>query len=169
MIQKLNGHITQGQVMEIKRAILEQYSLYRQHEKTPAFKRLFAQEYGSQKRQHTVSWCIASAFPSGSDVVSGLTISRLPYGRGHHQPELSSESIVVHILNGKNSSNLKYLEKYYSHNANDFSSKQLYCYLRLITNINKLNCVELCLPNENGEIIKRELLISRNDITLVSA
>lgn len=99
MIEQLDGHITEWQIESVVEIIRNQYQEYLNLTGSPAFTRIFAEEYAPHKRQHGVSWAISSAFPSGTMVANSLQVERLLYGKGHTRPILKNDTIELHILN----------------------------------------------------------------------
>ena len=97
MIEFLRKHISDNEIREILKRIVDQYSKYKCLTNAPEFQNLFSEEYAPHKKQHGISWAISSAFPSGIMVANRLAVRRLKYGRGHTRPELFAQNIKLHI------------------------------------------------------------------------
>lgn len=158
MIQQLEGHITQEQIDTIVEIIIEQYKRYQRLVNSSQFLEIFAEEYAPHKRQHSISWAISSAFPSGTIIGDDLQVELLKYGRGHTRPILVNEQVELHILNRTTHFNASYLLERYSYNANGFLNDKLYCFIRFDVENRQLTNLTLCLPYENGVLIEETLL-----------
>lgn len=169
MIELLENHISNKEIQEILGIITRQYGNYRRLINLPEFQNLFAEEYAPHKKQHGISWAISSAFPSNSRIANRLTVRRLKYGRGHTRPELSARDIKLHILNESTDFNASYLKECYALNGNGFTGIQLYCFIQFSVHHNRLIEVALCLPNENGSIIAKEILINKSTLMRIAA
>ncbi len=167
MIEQLINHIDQDTINQIVAMISGQYRSYLRLTNSPEFTRLFSEEYAPHKRQHSISWAISSAFPSGSHV-GALVVSRLEYGRGHTRPVLCNEHIEVHVLNSSTHFDAKYLNDRYSYNADGFSREKLFCYIKFLVEHRRLKKVELCLPDEHGIVVHSELLLGTEQLKLVA-
>lgn len=169
MIKELEGHISDREIQAIVSIIKVQYQRYLSFMDSYQMQRLFRDEYAPHKKQHTVSWAISSAFPSGSNVLPGFNISCLRYGKGHTRPELSNSRVLLHILNQSTDFDADYLKHYYQINTNIDHQEQVYCFIRFRARKNMLKSVELCLPAQNGTIIKAEMLLSTQELELFTA
>lgn len=169
MVSKLRGHITEHTIEEVKNIIKFQYKQYLLLVNSPQFQQLFLAEYAPHKNQNSVSWAISSGFPSGSCVDKILWVDCLKYGKGHTRPELRNKNIVMHILNSTTHFNADYLKEYYAMNDNFYQNEQLYCYIRFTVRAQKLQLVELCVPDSNGTVVEREILIRLPELILLSA
>lgn len=169
MIVQLNGHISNHNIESIKNVIKAQYQKYLTLVNSPQFKQLFLEEYAPHKKQHSVSWAISSGFPSGSVVDGVLQVGCLRYGKGHTRPELKNERIVLHVLNKTTHFDADYLKDYYAMNDNGFQNEQLYCFVKFSVNNRRLQSVELCLPDKDGNIIEKETLIGLPELKLMVA
>lgn len=98
MIRELENHLTQAQVDGIKEIIITQYRRYQRLTNSPEFQNLFLKEYAPHKKQHSVSWAIASGFPSGRETVEGLQNLCLKYSGGHTRPMLQNEHTCLKIM-----------------------------------------------------------------------
>lgn len=164
MIHQLEGHITDRQINSILEIILEQYREYLRLTGTREFNRIFANEYAPHKRQHSVSWAISSAFPSNTIVADNLQVTLLKYGKGHTRPVLNNDIIELMILNNTTHFDANYLQERYIYNSNQFTNDKLFAYVRFCVENKRLVDVRLCLPDENGNVIAEEILISRTAI-----
>ena len=169
MIKELEGHISDQEIQAIVSIIKAQYRRYLSFMDSNQMQRLFRYEYAPHKRQHTVSWAISSAFPSGSNVLPGFQISCLKYGKGHTRPELTNNRVLLHILNQSTDFDAAYLKHYYQINTNIAEQEQVYCFIRFSVRKNMLKSVELCLPAQNGTIAKTETLLSTQELELLTA
>lgn len=169
MIEQLIGHITQEQIDAIVNTIMEQYRKYLRLINSNDFLNIFAEEYKPHKGQHSVSWAISSAFPSNMFLRDDLKIDCLRYGKGHARPELSNPTIVLHILNKTTHFQADYLKQYYQKNKDGFINSQLYCFFKFSVENRRLKKISLCLPNENGAIIKEEMLLNEQAIIRLAA
>lgn len=167
MIDLIASHIEQATIDQMVNRISEQYRAFLRLTSSPEFTHLFSEEYAPHKKQHSISWAIASAFPSESHI-GGLTVSRLKYGRGHVRPALSNDRIEIHILNSSTHFDAQYLQERYAYNANNFSGKKLFCYIKFSVEKQRLKNVELCLPDEHGTVIYSEVLLSTEELKLVA-
>lgn len=156
MIAELNGRITQQQIDDIANAIRRKYLQYLDYTNSPMFNSLFLQEYAPTKNTHSISWAISSAFPSGN-VFSGLNVRHLDYGWFNNaRPELYNNSAIFHILASTVKFDSKYLKEYYAMN-HDFTKEIIYFYF-YYTIVDNHITIEICLPDENGNVIKREVV-----------
>lgn len=169
MIELLRDHISNEEIQEILRIITCQYGNYKRLINSPEFQDLFAEEYAPHKKQHGISWAISSAFPSNSRIANRLTVHRLEYGRGHTRPELFAQNIKLHILNKSTDFDASYLKECYALNSNGFTGIQLYCFIQFNIQHNQLVEVALCLPNENGRIVAKEILIDKPALMEIAA
>ena len=169
MIQRLEGHIAQWQIDMIVDRIRNQYQEYLNLTGSPAFARIFAEEYAPHKRQHGVSWAISSAFPSNTTVADSLQVERLLYGRGHTRPVLKNDRIELHILNKTTHFDADYLKERYKYNSNGFTGAKLFAYIKFSVENRKLVSVSLCLPDENGKVIEEVSLLSRDFLRKMAA
>lgn len=167
MIDLLANHIEQATIDQVVNKISEQYRSFLRLTNSPEFTNLFSKEYAPHKKQHSISWAISSAFPSGS-CVGELTVSRLKYGRGHTRPVLSSNRIEIHVLNSSTNFEAQYLRDRYVYNANNFSGEKLFCYIKFWAEQRRLKKIELCLPDERGAIVYCELLLNAEKLSLVA-
>lgn len=158
MIQQLEGHITENQINEIVRIIIDQYKKYCRLINCAQFLDIFSEEYAPHKENHSISWAISSAFPSESIVAENLQVKRLKYGRGHTRPALVNEHIELHILNYTVNRDSKYLKERYAYNKNNFLNNKLYCFIMFKVENKQLVNLTLCLPDENGIPIEETLL-----------
>jgi len=169
LIEFLRNHISNEEIQEILKIITHQYGNYRRLTNLPEFQNLFAEEYAPHKKQHGISWAISSAFPSNSKIANRLTVRRLEYGRGHTRPELFAHNIKLHILNKSTDFDANYLKECYALNGNGFTGGQLYCFIQFSVQHNQLIEVALCLPNENGRIVAKEILIDKPALMKIAA
>ena len=169
MIEQLEGHITEWQIESVVEIIRNQYQEYLDLINTPAFTRIFAEEYAPHKRQHGVSWAISSAFPSNTTVADSLQVERLLYGRGHTRPVLKNNTIELHILNKTTHFTADYLKARYQYNANGFTGTKLFTYIKFSVENKKLVSVSLCLPDENGDVIEEVSLLTRDVLRRMAA
>lgn len=167
MIEQLINHISQDTVNQIVTMISGQYRSYLRLINSTEFTKLFVEEYAPHNRQHGVSWAISSAFPSGSRV-GELSVSCLEYGKGHTRPVLSNNCIEIYVLNSSTHFDAQYLHDRYAYNADNFAAEKLFCYIRFEVDHRKLKKVELCLPDENGEVVCSELLLDAKELRLVA-
>jgi hypothetical protein len=168
MIDQLNGHITDEQLNDICNAIVEQYRRYRRFVNTPEHTRLFAEEYNSHRRQHQLSHAIVSAFRNGS-TITGFSVSCQKDGGGHTRPELKSPTLIMHIHSQGTEFRSNYLKQYYQYNSDGFSKDCLYAYILFEEKNNSLLTVTLCLPDETGKVVSKEVLLNQSRIiSLVS-
>ncbi len=167
MIKQLEKYINEKDIETIANVILNQYHNYVKTINTPEFNHLFSEEYASHKKQHSISWAIFSAFTI-INKIGKLDVNKLVYGRGHSHPILSDDNIEIHILSSQTDFDAQYLQKCYKYNINNFTKKKLFCYIKFTANYNRLLKVELCLPNENGEIVNSEVILSSNVLKLVA-
>ena len=164
MIAKLQGHLTQNTIDTIVNMIKIQYREYLLFTNTERFVSVFSNEYAPHKRQHSVSWAISSAFPSGSKIDDTLNVECLTYGKGHKRPMLRNKDIIIHILNKTTHFDAKYLKEFYLNNVNNFMGEVLYCYFKFSVSHNRLMQVSLCLPDENGIVVNEEVLLDEQSI-----
>lgn len=164
MIRELENHLTQAQVDGIKEIIVTQYRRYQRLTNSPEFQNLFLEEYRAHEKQHSISWAIASGFPSNRESVGGLQNICLKYSGGHTRPMLQNEHIVIHILNHTTHFDAQYLKTFYQMNSNHFTAEQLYCYFKFWVENKTLTKVMLCLPDETGKVVEKEVLLERNAI-----
>lgn len=169
MIKQLEGHITEQQIGTVVEIIRNRYQEYLNLTGSPAFTRIFAEEYAPHKRQHGVSWAISSAFPSGTMVANSLQVERLLYGKGHTRPILKNDTIELHILNKTTHFFADYLKERYKYNCNSFTGPKLFAYIKFSVESRKLVSVSLCLPDENGNIVEEESLITRDILRRMAA
>ena len=169
MIKQLEGHITEKQVELIVTIIEEQYRKYLRLVGSHDFKNIFADEYAPHKRQHGVSWAIASAFPSDTLIGDSLKVDRLLYGKGHTRPILSNDTVELHILNETTRFDADYLKQRYQYNDNGFSNTKLFAYIKFSVDHRKLMLVSLCLPDKDGNVFKEEILLSRDYLKRIAA
>ena len=167
MIKQLKGHLSEVALEKIKEAIIQQYKKYKEWMGSEAFRNLFDEEYAPHKRQFILSWAISSAFPSGVNVAD-LEVTLLKYGRGHKRPCLSNEKGEVYVLNDSTEFDSEYLKERYAWNGDDFSRVKLFCYIKFKATAKQLTEVELCLPDECGNVVAREVLITRAELKLVA-
>ena len=169
MIEFLRNHISDSEIREILKSIVNQYSKYKHLTNAPEFRNLFSEEYAPHKKQHGISWAISSAFPSGSIVANRLVVRKLKYGRGHTRPELFTQNIKRHILNKSTDFDASYLKECYALNGNNFTGVQLYCFIKFSIQHNQLVQVSLCLPDENGSIVAEEILVDKTALMQIAA
>lgn len=169
MIEQLKNHITEEQLAIVLTTIKEQYKKYLQLTGSSDFTSIFADEYAPHKRQHSVSWAISSAFPSGTSIGDSLKIERLLYGKGHTRPILFNDLIELHILNRTTHFNADYLKQRYEYNAADFSNQKLFAFIKFSVEHRKLVSVSLCLPDKNGNVVAEEPLLGREMLKLMAA
>lgn len=162
MINQLEGHITQEQIDCIVNIIKNRYEEYKELVNTEKFKKMFLEEYKSHNKQFSVSWTISSAFPSDTTVAGNLNITNYIYSKSFHRPLLSNTNIKIFILNETTHFHkAKYLQEFYRMNENNFSNNQLFCYLKFSVKKQELQNIILCLPNENGQVVKEEVLYNK--------
>ena len=169
MIEQLEGHIAEWQIEMVVEIIRNQYQEYLDLINTPAFTRIFAEEYAPHKRQHGVSWAISSAFPSNTTVANSLQVERLLYGKGHTRPVLKNDTIELHILNKTTHFTANYLKERYQNNANGFTGIKLFAYIKFSVENRKLVSVSLCLPDESGNVIEEVSLLNRDVLRRMAA
>lgn len=169
MIHQLKNHLAQNQLETILQIMISQYKKYCSLIKTAEFKNIFVEEYAPHKKMHGASWAIASGFRSNTNVIDGMSITCMKYGRGHSRPELSNDRIIIHILNHTTHFDADYLTKYYRKNIFIEESEQLYCYIKVVIDHRKLKKVSLCLPKSDGNIIAEEVLIDTPEMIILSA
>lgn len=171
MDKRIEKCIKKEQVDEIVRRILYQYQKYLKFIKSKDYQDLFLEEYEPHKKQHSISWAISSAFPSGKTICGDLFISRLKYEGGHTRPVLSNDKLELHILNKTTDFHSKYLKKRYLYNKNNFSNDKIFIYIKFFVDKdkNRLTKISLCLPDENGNLVYEELLLNKKDILQFAA
>lgn len=169
MIQQLEGHITERQIQMIVEIIETRYREYLNLMGNPEFTRIFAEEYAPHKRQHGVSWAISSAFPSNTIVADSLQVQRLRYGKGHTRPALKNDTIELHILNRTTDFNANYLKERYKYNVNGFAGPKLFAFIKFSVDNKKLVSVSICLPDENGNVVEEEFLLTRDILHRMAA
>ena len=169
MIAKLQGFISQEQIDIIKEIIVAQYRKYKQLVNSAQFQSVFRQEYSPHKKQNSVYWAIASAFPSNTVIAGDIKIKRLAYGRGHTRPELSNERLTMHILNHTTHFNAAYLNDYYAMNKESDNVSSCYCYIRFKVDHAKLIELRLCVPDDSGKIVAQEVLLAEHEIVKLIA
>ena len=164
MIPSLQGHITDAQVQAILDIIVRQYRRYLRLTNSGEFNNVFAEEYAPHKKQHSVSWAISSGFPSKSVISDSLVVNCLRYGRGHTRPVLSNENIELMILNKTTHFQADYLRTRYLYNQHNFESQKLFAYIKFEVEHGQLKFVSLCLPDEMGNIIDEDMLLTTANI-----
>lgn len=169
MIEQLEGHISEEQLEIIVKTIQEQYKRYLSLTGSSNFTSIFADEYAPHKRQHSISWAISSAFPSETIIGNSLRIKRLIYGKGHTRPILINDLIELHILNRTTHFNADYLKQRYSYNVDNFAHQKLFAFIKFSVEHRKLTSIYLCLPDENGNVVKEELLMDSKSLNLAAA
>lgn len=169
MIKQLEGHITEHQLELITEMIRKQYRRYLRLTGNREFTSIFAEEYTPHNRQHGISWAIASAFPSNTIIDNSLKVERLLYGKGHTRPVLSNDVLELHILNKTTHFDANYLKQRYQYNANGFSNKKLFAYIKFSVEHKKLIFVSICLPDEDGNVVEEEVLLSRDFLKQMAA
>lgn len=169
MDKHIEKHIKEEQINEIVHRIIVQYQKYLRFTRSKEYKDLFLEEYEPHKKQHSVSWAISSAFPSGNTICGDLVVSRLKYEGGHTRPVLSNDKIELHILNKGTDFDAKYLKKRYLYNKNDFSNTKIFVYMKFLVENNRLTKILLCLPDENGKIVHKKVLLDRHSILQIAA
>lgn len=169
MIKQLEGHITEHQLELITEMIREQYQRYLRLTGNQEFTSIFAEEYVPHRRQHGISWAIASAFPSNTMVDNSLKVERLLYGKGHTRPVLSNDAVELHILNKTTHFDADYLKQRYQYNDNGFSNKKLFAYIKFSVDHKKLIFVSICLPDKDGNVVAEEMLLSRDLLKRMAA
>ena len=156
MISELNGRITQQQIDDVAKQIRSQYVKYLNYIQTSINSGVFVEEYAPTRDTHNSSWAISSAFPSGR-MISGLNVKCKEYGWFRlARPELYNDKVVFHILASTGKLDAKYLHDYYEMNSN-FNNDVIYFYL-YYTIIDNNITIEICLPDKNGKVIKREVV-----------
>lgn len=168
MLDQLQGHLTDEEVLAIRNVIIGKYIDYRRLVDGAHFRSVFAEEYAPHNRQFGVSWAIASAFPSQT-TLSSFRVSRILYGKGHTRPCLSNDRIELMILNATTHFNADYLCDRYMYNAKCFSNEKLFAYIKFAVDHRKLTRISLCVPNEQGKVIAEEILLDRNAILTLAA
>ncbi len=168
MIEQLNGHITEKQIREICNAIVEQYRKYLRYQNTLEYRRLFAEEYNAHRKQHQLSHTIVSAFRDGSTIANCRVFCMKDSG-GHTRPELISPTLVMHIHSQGTGFQSKYLERYYKCNSDGFSKDCLYAYILFEEKNDRLLAINLCLPDEAGIVVEKELLLNQQKITTLAS
>ena len=164
MIPSLQGHITDAQVQAILDIIVRQYRRYLRLTNSGEFNNVFAEEYAPHKKQHSVSWAISSGFPSKSVISDSLVVNCLRYGRGHTRPVLSNENIELMILNKTTHFQADYLRTRYLYNQHNFESQKLIAYIKFEVEHGQLKFVSQCLPDEMGNIIDEDMLLTTANI-----
>lgn len=156
MISELNGRITQKQIDDVVKQIKNQYHKYLNYINTSITNGIFAEEYAPTKDKHCSSWAISSAFPSGT-MISGLNVRCKKYGLFRlARPELYNNNVIFHILANTVDLNANYLHNYYKMNS-DLNNEVIYFYLYYTIKNDNIT-IEVRLPDENGEVIKSEVL-----------
>ena len=113
---ELNDFLTNEQITVIRDIIRERCTRYR--ELIAQLDRMCYAPY-MLGRRHDFTGVILSGFLPNTDVVPGMTITDVKYGRGLSQPELVGENIVLNIYNGSNPLNSQYIqEQCTTYNAN---------------------------------------------------
>ena len=169
MIKQLQGHITEYEINLILGKIKNQYQMFLRLTGSREFTSIFADEYAPHKRQHSVSWAISSAFPSGTTIGDSLEVERLVYGKGHTRPILKNETIELHILNKTTHFDASYLKQRYKYNSDNFKQEKLFAYVKFAVENKRLVSVLLCLPDATGKVVEKETLISRDVLQLIAA
>lgn len=164
MIEELENHLTQEQIDGIKTIIANQYQSFKHLNNTPEYRNLYLDEYSAHRRQHNISWAIASGFPNNGNNVGGLRNICFKYNGGHTCPMLQNERFVIHILNDTTNFDAQYLKSFYKKNENNFSGEQLYCYVKFLVEGTTLTEITLCLPDETGMVVENEVLLARDEM-----
>ena len=113
---ELNDFLTNEQIIAIREIIRQRCTTYR--ELIAQLDRMCYAPY-MLGRRHDFTGVILSGFLPNTDVVPGMTITDVKYGRGLSQPELVGENIVLNIYNGSNPLNSQYIqEQCTTYNAN---------------------------------------------------
>ncbi len=163
MLHQLQQHLTDEDLGIIKNVMIKTYIDYLKMTVKPDFASLFAEEYAPHNRQYGVSWAISSAFPSKKRIGS-FNVSRFVYGKGHTRPCLSTDTIELLILNSTTHFNAAYLQEKYKYNRNDFQSKKLFAYIYYVVDHKKLTQIALYLPDENGKVVEKLILMQDTTI-----
>lgn len=169
MITQLIGHITDEDVDEVVRLILRQYRGFLHVTEDEEFKKLFSDDYSAHRKKHSLSWAVQSAFIKGDILSSGIKIELNKDKGNYRRPELTSSKISMFVLSDTTDFNAFYLREKYSMNADAFSRQQLFCYFLFTEKKERLFELSLCLPNEYGEVIAKETLLSSSQLIKIAA
>lgn len=157
MIEQVQGHLSECELQKIKEIIIGQYHRYLDLHDSPQFQAMFADEYTPHKQQYGISWAISSGFPSGHKILD-FEVERLKYGRGHVRPCLIKKEMELLILNSSVNMEAEYLHERYKYNSNNFKNEKLFGYILFSVDHDKLKEITMCLPNEKGKVINKEIL-----------
>ena len=168
MIEQLREHITQKQLDLICDRIKEQNRRFMRITSTDDYINTFGSEYANHRRQNQLSQAIMSGFRNNT-TIDGLHVSLTKDPSGYARPKLSNESIVIHIQSEDFNSKSKYLKPFYDLNMNGCSGSQLYCYIVFKEKNSRLISVTLFLPDEEGKVLKKEVLLDQQTIMTLAS
>lgn len=163
MLQQLTGHITNEQLEGIVNIIISQYAKYNSLLNSDKFKSVFSNEYAPHNRQFSISWAIASGFPSNSDVCDGMNISCYKYSRKFTRPLLWNHNTHIMVLNKTTHFSADYLNEFYKMNEN---SQELFCYIKFSVDNKRLTRISICVPDIHGTVVAEEVLLDKSQIFL---
>lgn len=170
MIQQLVGRITEDELSEIKEIILEQEKKYSRFMQDTERQELFVDEYKSHQKAFSISWAVYSGFRDGKKIGS-LNVFAYRYGKKHVRPELENDRITLHVMNSSMDPDAEYLKRFYEMNDDNFENEMLYAYIKFSTmkKYDIITNIEVCIPDKNGKIIKKETIYQKPKLKVLGA
>lgn len=133
---------------------------------------LFYEPYTQMRQKHTATSAVISGFAPGRFQIDGIEAVDLNYGLKDKlvQPELRCERGVFHIYSdGSDLKGKKLLERCKEMNENLELPPVFFLIIVNMSKSGNLRRIEICLPDKNGAIIKRECIYDSSDLAVVSA
>ena len=167
MIDQLLTDQQEDKIIEIIKNQCRRYQAWEEQSGT-----LFYEPYTKMRQKYSVTAAILSGFAPGQFQIEGITSADLNYGLngGLAQPELSCESGIFHIYSdGSNLKGKKIAERCKEMNSSINSPPVFFLLIVTVSEGGQLNRVEICLPDQNGEIVSRKSIYAKEKIISITA
>ena len=133
---------------------------------------IFYGPYTQMRQKYSATSAVISGFAPGRFQIEGITSRNLYYGlhNGLVQPELSCENGIFHIYSGGSSLDGKPIkERCEKMNCSIDSPRFFFMIVVHVSTKGQLSKVEICLPNQKGEIVNRKSIYVKEKIVSITA
>ncbi len=167
MIENLLTEYQKRKVIEIVKTQCRRFQAY-EIEKD----RIFYEPYTNMRQKYSATSAVISGFAPGRFQIEGIKAVDLNYGLHNllAQPELHCEMGVFHIYSdGSDLKGKKILERCKELNSNLDSAPVFFLIIVSVSKSGVLRKIEMCLPDKDGEIIRRERIYEPPELKAITA
>lgn len=168
---EINEYINLSQQKEIVRIIVDRCRRFKALEQQ--YTSLFYEPYTVMRKKHTLTSAVISGFApknDGEEIIDGITSTTIYYGQNMAQPELRTHNAIFHIYSDSASQKTAVVQDRCKLYNSNLSNPPIF--LLIIFKASKsgeLHGIDICLPDETGNIMERYSIYDRPSLVSLTA